>query len=262
MRGDPRRTLVDDRKRITNFARTLLRSHYLWGSGGAHPGQWNGARYRPGSVSWNAASLQLADLSLCAAKCYSPTLYVCAGRYQKAGGQQVSSTDVALKEFLSRYGSAALAEWDSMSLRLTPRVVRGVGVPSAGKIVWGENCTGVRHFDCISFINFVLSETTKVPDEKNGWSANIDLWSQRWTTDVPLGDPHVAGDILIRYNDDEKGRHFNHIAFLDDNGYVVQAEMASAGVHADELYRPDPKIWQMRRRLENQYILPARSNYA
>ena len=91
-----------------------------------------------------------------------------------------------------------------MTLPLTPRVVRGTGVPAANKIVWGENCTGVRHFDCISFINYVLSETTMIPDSKNGWSGDIKQWSRMWTTDVPLTDPAVAGDILIRYYDDEK----------------------------------------------------------
>jgi cell wall-associated NlpC family hydrolase len=251
---------LDGRKVITVFARTFIGSHYLWGSGGAFPGQLNGARYRPGSVPWNEASLHHADLSICAAKCDVQGHYVCAGRYEKAGGQVVPDNDVALHDFLSHYSSAALAQWDSMPLRLTPRVVRGVGVPSAGKIVLGENCTGIRHFDCISFINYVLSETTKIPDQKNGWSADIKLWSENGTTDVPMNAPNVAGDILIRYYDDANGRHFSHIAFLDDNGYVVQAQMASAGVHADEPYNSN--AWQIRRRLENQFILPDRSNYA
>lgn len=246
-------------KIITNFARTFLGSHYLWGSAGAFPGQLNGARYRHGSVPWNPASLHLSDLSLCAAKCDVQGHYVCAGRFQKAGGQVVPDNDVTLQHFLSPYGSPALAEWDSMSLRLTPRLVRGAGVPSAGKIVWGENCTGVRHFDCISFINYVLGETTKIPDQQNGWSGNIKQWSEMWTTDVPLSAPNVAGDILIRYYDDDKGRHFSHIAFLDDNGFVVQAEMASAGVHADEPYHSNN--WKIRRRLENQYVLSDRSSY-
>lgn len=251
---------MDSRKAITTFARTFIGSHYLWGSAGAFPGQLNGARYRHGSVPWNAASLHLADLSICAAKCDVQGHYVCAGRFQKAGGHAVSDTDVALNNFLSFFGSAALAEWESMLLRLTPRVVRGAGVPSAGKIVWGENCTGIRHFDCISFINYVLTETTISPDKDKGWTAAIEHWSRMWTTDVPLTAPNVAGDILIRYNDDEKGRHFSHIAFLDDNGFVVQAQMASTGVHADERY--EPSTWQIRRRLENQYLLPDRSNYA
>jgi hypothetical protein len=37
---------VANLKIITNFARTFLGSHYLWGSAGAFPGQLNGARYR------------------------------------------------------------------------------------------------------------------------------------------------------------------------------------------------------------------------
>jgi hypothetical protein len=125
----------------------------------------------------------------------------------------------------------------------------------------GENCTGVRHFDCISFINYVLSETTKAPDPNAGWSGDIKQWSSMWTTDVPLVDTPVAGDILIRYNDDDAGtRHFNHIAFLDDDKTVVQAEMASAGVHVDEKYNANS--WQIRRRLLPQYIRTDMSSYA
>ncbi|MGC0773466.1 MAG: hypothetical protein WB543_11070 [Candidatus Acidiferrum sp.] len=253
---------MDGRKAITTFARTFIGSHYLWGSAGAHPGHLNGARYRPGSVPWNEPSLHVSDLSLCAAKCDVQGHYVCAGRFKNVGNRIVPPDDPALKDFLSRYASAPLAEWDCMTLPLTPRVVRGTGVPAANKIVWGENCTGVRHFDCISFINYVLSETTKIPDSKNGWSGDIKQWSQMWTTDVPLTDPAVAGDILIRYYDDEKGRHFSHIAFLDDNNIVVQAQEAAKGVHAEERYIPDPKVWQIRRRLLNMYIRADMSNAA
>lgn len=204
---------------------------------------------------WNEPSLQLADFSVCAAKCEVAGHYVCAGRYLKAGGHITSGDDVAVANLRSQYGNGLLAQWDSIRLRLTPRIVQGTGVPSAGKLVMGENCYGVRHFDCISFINYVLSETTKIPDQKNGWSASIDMWAQNWTTDVPLTDPKVSGDLLIRCSDDATGRHFSHIAFLDDDGSIVQAEMASAGVHADDSY--SPSAWQIRRRLEDRYILPA-----
>ena len=252
---------MDGRKNITSFARTLIGSHYLWGSAGAFPGLLNGARYRPGSVPWNEASLELADFSVCAAKCDVAGHYVCAGRFEKVGGHIVSGDDSALTNFRSKYANGPLAQWDSIGLGQTPRVVRGNNVAAAGKIVWGENCYGRRHFDCISFVNYVLTETAMTSDRVHGWWASIDQYAKMWTTDVPLTDPAAAADILIRYSEDDQGvRHFHHIGFLDDNNVVVQAEMASAGVHADERY--NPSRWQMRRRLENQYILPDRSNYA
>lgn len=247
---------MDGRKAITTLARTFLGSHYLWGSAGAAPGVLNGARYRPGSVPWNEPSLQLADLSVCAAKCDVAGHYVCAGRFEKSGGSSVSPNDPQLTDFLHacslKYANALLAQWDSTGLRQTPRVVRGDNVPSAGKIVMGENCYGRRHFDCISFVNYVLTETTILDDKKLGWTGAIEHYARMWTTDVPLTDPPVAADILIRYHEEDNVKHFSHIAFLDDNSYVVQAEMASAGVHADERY--NPSRWQMRRRLENRYI--------
>ncbi len=254
---------MDDRKRITDFARTFLGSHYLWGSAGAMPGQSNGARYRPGSVPWNEASLQVADLSICAAKCDVAGHYVCAGRFEKTGGSAVVAGDTHLTDFLNscseKYANALLAQWDSITVRQTPRVVRGDNVPSAGKIVWGENCYGRRHFDCISFVNYVLTGAAVTSDKEHGWWAGIEQYAKNWTTDVSLGEPAVAGDILIRYTlNDEGKQNFHHIGFLDDDGFVVQAEMASAGVHADERY--SPARWQMRRRLEQRYILPASSS--
>jgi len=250
---------VGGRKAITTFARTLLGSHYLWGSAGAFPGVLNGSRYRPGSVPWNEPSLQLADLSLCAAKCDVAGHYVCAGRFEKSGGSIVAANDTLLTDFLhgcsQKYANALLAQWDSTGLRQTPRVVRGSNVDAAGKIVWGENCYNRRHFDCISFVNYVLTETTVVPSRTEGWHGAIEHYAGSWTTDVPLADPPVAADILIRYSEDDQGvRHYHHIGFLDDNNYVVQAEMASAGVHADERY--NPSRWQLRRRLNDQSIRP------
>jgi hypothetical protein len=250
---------VANLKKITDFARTLLGSHYLWGSAGASPGQMNGARYRPGSVPWNEPSLHFADLSVCAAKCDVAGHYVCAGRFEKSGGSIVSADDPHLTEFLhgcsEKYANALLAQWDSIGLPQTPRVVRGNNVAAAGKIVWGENCYGRRHFDCISFVNHVLNESTIPDDRAHGWTGSIELYAgNNWTTEVPLTDPPIAADILIRFSEGDDGvRHYHHIGFLNDNNFVIQAEMASAGVHADERY--NPSRWQMRRRLQNKYLL-------
>lgn len=185
--------------------------------------------------------------------------YVCAGRFEKLGNAPVGADDPHLTDFLhgcsEKYANALLAQWDSAGLPQTPRIVRGNNVAAAGKIVWGENCYGRRHFDCISFVNYVLTETTVVPNQKEGWHGGIENYAGAWTVDVPLGDPAIAGDILIRYTEADDGRHYHHIGFLDDNGFVVQAEQASAGVHADERY--STSSWQLRRRLGDQHIRPA-----
>ncbi len=269
--GDLRSSFVQNRKIITNFARTLVGSHYLWGSGGACPGELNGSAHRPGSVTWATPSIQPPEFALFAAFCNVKGNYVCAGRFEKVHGHIVAKNDPEFENFVKGIENVQQGLWEAFPRRLTPRRVVGVGVPSAGKIVFGENCLNVRHFDCISFVNYVLTATTnppgwthsEKPKQKKGkqiqewgdWNGSIDNWSTLWTTDVPLKDPAVPGDILIRYYDDEKGRHFSHIALLDDDGHVIQAEMASAGVHADETYVPNPKKWQMRRRLQSQYIL-------
>ena len=62
------------------------------------------------------------------------------------------------------------------------------------RIVWGEDCRGVRHFDCVGFVNFVLNVTTG-----QQWTFNISQYGAGITsaTSVPLDSPPEDGDILV-----------------------------------------------------------------
>ncbi|MGB8473649.1 MAG: hypothetical protein WCE61_06130 [Candidatus Acidiferrum sp.] len=251
------------RKYITNVARTFIGCHYLWGSGGGFPGHPSPALNLHGPVTWARPSMQTADLALYAAQCDSQGHYVCAGRCKKAHGHVVGNSDVNLEHFLKSFANLQEALWACWYMRLTPRRVLGDGVPIANSIAFAENCLDVRHFDCISFINYVLNQTTSTPDPKYGWTGSIQLWVEQssWSTEVKLEGASVAGDILIRWWDDKTGkRHYSHIAFLDDDDHVVQAQEAIMGVHADDTYVPSS--WQMRRRLPEKYLRPDYSNYA
>ena len=79
-----------------------------------------------------------------------------------------------------------------------------VAAPRAGNIgdnhlrpVWGEDCRNKRHFDCDSFVNYVLTKTTKKPwgftQPQYMTMSRPDYW-----TEVDRTAPPVDGDILLR----------------------------------------------------------------
>jgi hypothetical protein len=161
---------------------------------------------------------------------------------------------------------------------LTPRLVLGSQSDERyrGKIVFGEQCDGIRHFDCIGFINFVFNKISKTRNSDprfDHWSGDIGQWfdatvHKDWypfTEVVPKDAPAVPADILFR-GDPKNGRlsekdwdtvdrtavDWKHIALLGEDGSVVQAERSAMGVHDDERY--NPQNWVARRRLKDQFF--------
>jgi cell wall-associated NlpC family hydrolase len=229
---------------IINFARTLIGSHYLWGSGGSTPGNKDGVWYRQDAVTKAPSSTKPDSPSIFTAQCNIDGHYVCAGRFDKIrGGRYAKATDADLKTYLAGLANLPFEEqWCPYFTSFSPRVVRGSNVSNDGRIVWGEDCRNVRHFDCISFVNYVLSRKTVAY-----WSSDIDHYKEAGsqTTKVEMTDPVFPGDILLRGS--------THIGFLCENGRVIQAEDHATGVHEDELYAPTK--WTDRRRLPASMII-------
>ncbi len=232
------------RQKIVDYARTLVGSHYLWGSGGATPGGQDGAKYRPGFVTYHPASTDPRRPYIFAAHCNVQGYYVCAGRYDHIpGGRPARPTDHDLISYLASLDEMTPALWRPFYGHFSPRVIEGKDIDEANWIVWGEDCGRKRHFDCISFVNFVLDATTNTD-----WSSDIDHYHDTFTSTVDLKDPIVPGDILFRGGLDKKSKMaWHHIAFLCDDGYVVQAQQATKGVHDDEKFAPG--LWTARGRL-------------
>ncbi len=220
-----------------DFARKYIGSHYLWGGGCSTPDGNDGVWYRPSAVSLVPLSTFLSRVMVGAAQCDVDGHYVCAGRYQKiAGGRLANPGDWDLGNYLAEIDKSR-PNIPPFAGSFTPRVMMGKNLDDHdGLLVWGEDCRGKRHFDCISFVNWVLSWTTST-----FWQASIGLYAHdaSGTRDVPLSSPVVAGDILIRGKE--------HIGFLCENGKVIQAEGHATGVHEDEWYAPGK--WSARRRL-------------
>ena len=147
---------------VIQYARKFIGSHYLWGSAGATPMGQDGAWYRLGSVGLDQASTDPIKPSVFAATCDVSGHFVCAGAFRRVpGGRTADPGDWDLRNYLSQLDSCNSSDdWTPYYGKFTPRVVQGYNVSDNGRIAWGEDCRYRRHFDCIGFVNFVLSATT------------------------------------------------------------------------------------------------------
>jgi hypothetical protein len=209
---------------LSETARSLEGSHYVWGAAGAAPGQQNGAPYRPGMVGLTTIDLGARKPSVYAATCSADGLHVCGGNYRRLPFNSVIGdlSDEWLVSYLEKQRAAVRRglspEPDSDGT--TPRQVQGYTVTSV--YAWGSDCRGVRHFDCIGFVNYCLSVVCNRDRLASGFSGEI-AWHKQYTQAVSLSAPPVAGDILTK-------RGNGHIAILIADGLVAQAEDTAHGV--------------------------------
>ncbi len=243
---------------IVDFARTLIGSHYIWGAAGDVPGKDNGAPYRRSSVQIDTPSLRLDSPSVFAAQCHQDQKFgkfVCAGRFAKPGfgGRYASTTDRDYIDYLEGLKRIPQAAWQPFYLVYSPRKVQGGNVSNNGLIVWGEDCRNKRHFDCIGFINYVLSYTTTVKNA--GFSIKQFRDGQTMTQEIkPMNAARVPGDIVVR--------GYDHIGFLTEKGgetYVIQAQDHTSDVHEDEKY-DGGGTWDLRLRVLDMYMIDKPTN--
>jgi len=226
------------RQLIADFASDFSGSHYLWGAGGSTPGNADGVFYRAAVVTLHPAQTDPKDPKIFTATCSVDGKSVCAGRFKKIrGGRLANSTDQDLVAYLNGLAGQKPDQWEPYFQWFSPRMMEGKKL--SRQLVWGEDCRARRHFDCISFVNFVLSRTTI----RSNWSMNIDQYNAQ-TQEVDRRAPPVAGDILTRGN--------HHIGLLDSDGQVIQAEDSANGVHGETRY--NPMEWSRRGRLADSLL--------
>lgn len=203
------------RQRAVALARQQVGCHYVWGGAGNVPDQANGAYYRT-----NAVHMHFDDLSrgragnepgrqqpiLYAAWCRVDGDKVCAGRSSLAAVQALP---------------------DGTKLNASPinpqayRWPRPSDVVNGASVVYGECCVGIRHFDCIGFINWVVSSVAK--PTHHGISSIINNTTSVDFSQVQPGD-------LLTINQ-------THIGIATGAGTVVQAQGTATGVVETPLAR-------------------------
>jgi cell wall-associated NlpC family hydrolase len=143
------------------------------------------------------------------------------------------------------------SQWEPMDrgndgIGLWPRKIR-VDKEGPAMIVLGESCEGVRHFDCIGFVNYCLSVVLcrRVQHSIGQWRRQTNAEEITQPGNIHPGDIQ-PGDILIGGND-------THIGFATGDGYVIHAKRAAEGVVQESLSRSNS--WRYHGRLSASFIL-------
>ena len=242
--------------RLITIAKSYVGCHYLNGSYGAYPTgeDGDGGPTRRGGVFLIAdpkrldpkADLEKTGFAVKAATMFTKgTQCVCAGSYAMIpGGRRASPEHQDLKDYLAKLGPDPNT-WPNFYEIYTPR--RAYGQGQNGALVWGEDCTGIRHFDCITYINYCLWKLTGT-----GYSFEIRHWKDepagvgktRWVSKVTgatvyrlsLSGPNPPlqdGDIVAG-----TPQNAEHIGFVGSDGTVYQAQDTTMGVHAKSRFSP------------------------
>lgn len=239
--------------RVIGVARSLVGSHYINGGYGATPGQLNGFPGRPGGIGLIAAPDRLnpakqanpkKDLAVFAATMTVKKYCVCAGNYNSfPGGRTAPPSDWDLNFYLGTLQLAPVALWQNYYTNFTPRRAYGPGPKGGdigGRLVWGQSCQGVRHFDCVGFISFCIWSATG-----REYQLEISQWRNPAVAGGQVFDlaPHKpkpsavqAGDIIIKAD--------HHIGFVSNEGEIIEAQDTDLGVRDDGRFNlAHPSDW-------------------
>jgi hypothetical protein len=107
--------------------------------------------------------------------------------------------------------------------------------------VWGQNCDGWRHFDCIGLVVYALQNVLKKPLQRREIDALAGPNSPYRLKQINGVQELLDGDMVSMKNPDGS---FHHIGVLYKEGaiaYVAQAAETSKGVTTGTVY--DPADW-------------------
>jgi hypothetical protein len=174
--------------------------HFLNGAQGAEPGSRAGPLNR--LVSEKRQSFKPSAPMLQAAAMTS----TCKGRFETAGGRVISThkDKEALKKYLVEQETILVLGGSIFDLQPFERAKGSDGRLHAlfprtigNQIILGERCTGKRHFDCIGFVNFCISQVLSPK-----WNRSFTQYRRDFD---PVAQRDLQpGDIVIRVKG-EKG---------------------------------------------------------
>ena len=235
-----------------------IKSHYLNGTDGGTPGNMDGNMHYLLEMTENLTEEHVSVYAV------SNGYGTCSGRTEKVtNGKKLVKPNKDRTELLPAYLEELKSSWrsyfyypDFNNTGLYPR-------RADNWIFLGEDCRGKRHFDCQSFIGWVICHALKQPASiwgksiewyNNGGDGKLDVWQ---AGAMPEKSAMLDGDILIRLQTtkDEKGKESTnrHIAFVSARGKtIVHASGNRVGV-ISQLLASNPK-WTALARIKSQYL--------
>jgi cell wall-associated NlpC family hydrolase len=240
-RADELKQRIIDEARVHSDAG----AHYLWSTAGNTPGNKDGAWYRPQKAELHP---NLPDLESpgqnrnAAASKYSvhaPMLFTAFANTSDFGllactGRAVAiNTPLALADMNSNISRALDLKWkdltddqvqelqrnssDTSSFRW-PRPNSGLNNNSTHhSTVWGESCVDTRHFDCIGFVNWCLTQALG----QNIQYGIGNFVAKSVGQSIPPANAAVGDIVTIGAE---------HIGFVSENNTVIEAMDATHGV--------------------------------
>jgi hypothetical protein len=157
------------------------------------------------------------------------TYAVCAGNYATfPGGRQTTDNAPDLTAYLDSLKGTPPSSWQNYYGSFTPRRAFGLGQNGGdghGKLVWGQSCKGIRHFDCVGFISYCYWKAT-------GSVVQLDIsaWRRpgggKQVFDLSDKKPSALmdGDILIKAD--------HHIGYVSAAGTIIEAQDSHLGVRS------------------------------
>jgi hypothetical protein len=235
--------------KVIAVARGLIGSHYINGAYGATPGGYDGCPCRPGGINLIAdpnrldptrAATANKNLAVLAAEMSIKKYCVCAGNYSSMsprGGDAVADGD--LLAYLASLKGRPPATWQKYKTHYTPRRAFGPGAGPGGdlngKLVLGQSCAGIRHFDCVGFISYCYWKATG-----NVVQLDISAWRNPKMGGTVFNfkdEKDTKGEIIRRackppglMDGDIIIKADHHIAFVTAQGTIYQAEDTDIGV--------------------------------
>ncbi|MCK6681670.1 MAG: hypothetical protein L6R30_04530 [Thermoanaerobaculia bacterium] len=236
---------------IIHIARSFVGSHYVNGSDGQTPGSANGTSGTRFLELREKTSFD--ELAIHAA---ATSKLICQGRPSAVGGYKFVKSDKEETQDGKRYKKlieyqktvAAMANspnsWPSFdNTGLYPRRFK------AGDTIYlGEDCRGIMHFDCVSFVTYCL-----IAALGKGWTQSISRFqkggnggNQFTVFTKPFPEKFMNADIFVRVSSDG-----DHIAFVSEDRRMIHAEWGPSGV-VEQPYKD--KNWTSMVRLNDSWI--------
>ncbi len=248
--------------RLYIIARALLNlgSHYLNGSDGGHPGMKDGYKGRNVKLAerggYDEVALHTATWSDKS----------CTGRCTNVGGDELGPKNKAVEDYCKKNLDAGLDPkiWQPFEGNLYPRRYLE---KKTSTIYVGEDCRNVRHFDCISFVNWVLGTSLQKSFQYSivqyeGKKSGSGVIAPVKTYKAPFNDLQNA-DILTNikweHKDNKDGKEDDkdwvvdkqHIGFYMAGGKVIEASGAKVGVIISDYKQSD---WTGMSRIKDSYL--------